>query len=208
MECVSFILVQVPRNVSRQWEHGFIYLLLEKSGIAGKIWSDLVLSKIFRKQRLIPCFEKVTECIRKELEFHPSMVENYGGNRNVTIRMDSAKAQILTYGLDAGLSIWRCWKNINKLRYNNSDDQISESCVWYALKSMRPRIVKVQKQKQGSSNLEYCWSQTRYDWTCQLLARFGELKHVHRPIQRRFKWNLIGKLDLDQVVWWDETHRK
>lgn len=146
---------------------------LEKGGIAEKIWNDLGLAKTVRKQRFISCFEKVTECIRNEDDFHPSMVENRGGNRQLMIRMDSAEAQILADGLEAGLSIRRCWVNINTHWHDNGDDLMSESCVLYALKTMKTRRVKEQKQKEGSSDPESSWSQARYAWTCQLLARFG-----------------------------------
>jgi len=31
---------------------------------------------------------------------------------------------------------------------------------------------------------------------------------LQRPIERRFNRDIIGKLDLHQIVWWDEIHRK
>ena len=136
------------------------------------------------------------------------MVENRGGHRKVTIRLDSPEAQILANGLESGLSVKRTWVNINKHRHENSQELISQSCVLYALKSMRPRMVKIKKRKQGSTNPNSSWSQARHAWTSQLLARFGKMKHVHGPIERRFDQNIVGKLELNQIIWWDETHRK
>ena len=43
-------------------------------------------------------------------------------------------------------------------------------------------------------------------WSKQLLVRFGELPS--EPEDPRFDQKVAGKLDLSQIVWWDETHRK
>ena len=152
-------------------------------------------------------FEKIMECVRNEVDFNPSLVENRGGNHLKTIRMDSPEAQIMADGLESGLSIRNTWLNINKHRLDNGDDLISESCVTYALQAMKPRLSRVKKRKQGSSDPKSSWSQARYAWTTQLLARFGSLDQVH-PVEKRFDAHIVGKLDLHQIVWWDETHRK
>ena len=75
---------------------------------------------------------------------------------------------------------------------------------------MKPKIVTIKNRKQGSSDPDSNWAQARYAWTCQLLARFGRLERTpsHGPIERKFDQHLLQKLDLDQIVWWDETHRK
>ncbi len=179
-----------------------------KDGIALKIKKDMNLPKSYRTSQLIPCFEKIMECLLNEVEFDPSMVENRRGHRKATIRLDSPEAQILANGLESGLSVKRTWVNINKHRHDNGQELISQSCVLYALKSMKPRLVKIKKRKQGSNDPNSSWSQARHAWTSQLLARFGKLEHVHGPIERRFNRDLVGKLELNQIVWWDETHRK
>ena len=44
----------------------------------------------------------------------------------------------------------------------------------------------------------------------QLLAQLDELESedIPRPLERKFAREEIGHLHLNQVVWWDETHRK
>jgi len=71
-------------------------------------------------------------------------------------------------------------------------------------------MVKIKKRKQGSTEPESNWAQARYAWTHQLLARFGRLERRPDigPVESKFDQQLQGKLDLHQVVWWDETHRK
>ena len=80
--------------------------------------------------------------------------------------------------------------------------------VW-KIRKMRPKIVPIKARKQGSNDPNSSWSQARYAWSCQLLARFGKSRtSEHGPIERRYDGHLQGKLSLDQIVWWDETHRK
>jgi len=182
-----------------------------KGGVGPKIKKDLQLPPTFSvKERLLPIFEKITECYRIGEKFHPKMVDGRGGNRKMTIRMDSLEAQIIADSIEAGLSTRRAWENVNRHRRDNNDELLSESCVSYALRKMKPKMVTIKTRKQGSSDPDSNWAQARYAWTCQLLARFGRLERTpsHGPIERKFDQHLLQKLDLDQIVWWDETHRK
>ena len=179
-----------------------------KGGVASKIQKDLGLSTNFKRSRLIRIFEKIMDCVTSEIEFKPEMVENRGGNRQMKIRIDSPEAQIMADSLEGGLSIHNTWININMHRLDNGYELISKSCVLYALQKMKPRVVRIKKRKQGSSDPNSAWSLARNAWCTQLLARFGKLQHVHGPIERRFQREIVGKLDIHQIVWWDETHRK
>ena len=111
------------------------------------------------------------------------MAKNRGSHCKATIRLDRSEAQILANGLESSLSVKRTWVNINRHRHDNGQELISQSCVLYALKSMRPRMVKIKKQKQGSNNPNSSWGQARHAWTSQLFARFGKMKHVDGPIE-------------------------
>ena len=75
---------------------------------------------------------------------------------------------------------------------------------------MKLKVVNVKKRKQGSSDTDSNWAQARCAWTRQLLARFGQLEREpkHGPIEKRFDGDLQGKLAPNQIVWWDEAHRK
>ena len=182
-----------------------------RGGVGPKIKKDLRLPRTFSvKERLLPIFEKILECNRVGEEFHPKMVDGRGGNRKMTIRMDSIEAQIIADSIESGLSRQRTWENVNRHRRENNEELLSESCIAYALRKMRPKMVTIKKRKQGSTDPGSNWAQARYAWTCQLLARFGRLERTpsHGPIERKFDQQLQGKLELDQIVWWDETHRK
>ena len=133
----------------------------------------------------------------------------------MTIRMDSIEAQIIADGLESGLSLKSTWRNVNKHRDESNQELVSESCVAYALRKMKPKLIRIKKRKQGSTDPNSNWSKARHLWCIQLLIRFGELKlddlYEYDELQRsadRFNRELIGELELNQVVWWDETHRK
>ena len=64
------------------------------------------------------------------------------------IKMNSSEAQIMADSLEGGLSIHKTWIYIHKHRLDNMDELISESCIVYALKKMKPRVVKIKKRKQ------------------------------------------------------------
>ena len=111
---------------------------------------------------MLPIFEKILDCFKLGEKFCPSSVDNRGGNREMTIKLDSYEAQIIADGMESGLSIRRVWENVNRHRQENLDDLVSESCVYYALRKMRPKIVSIMKRKQGSSDPGSNWAQARY----------------------------------------------
>ena len=145
-----------------------------------------------------------------EEDFDPHKLDSRGGNRPALIPLDSPEAQILADGIESGLSINKTWKNINWHRKESGQEMICESSVYTALRKMQPKIEQISKRKQGSTDPSMPWCRARKEWCRQLLVRFGILgdTEFQHPIERRFCRQEIGHLDLSQVVWWDETHRK
>ncbi len=75
------------------------------------------------------------------------MVDVRGGNRKITIRLDSVKAQIIADSIESGLSQWRAWDNVNRHRKENGDELVLESFVAYLLRKTKSKIVKVKMRK-------------------------------------------------------------
>ena len=75
-----------------------------------------------------------------------------------------------------------------------------------------PRIILVEKQKQGSSDPNTPWARARKLSVKQLLIRLGLMSHfpegVKGPVERRFNRETLGELEIEQIGWWDETHHK
>ena len=86
-----------------------------RGGVGPKIKKDLRLPHTFSvKERLLPIFEKITECYCTGEKFHPKMVDSRGENRKMTIQMDNIEAQIIANSIEAGLSTRRAWENVNR----------------------------------------------------------------------------------------------
>ena len=64
-----------------------------RSGIASRIKRDLHLPRTYCvKDRMLPIFERILDCFKLGVKFHPNSVDNRGGNRKMTIRLDSYEA--------------------------------------------------------------------------------------------------------------------
>ena len=118
-----------------------------KGGVIAKIRKDLGMN-VNSGFKFLPLFERILECIRTENDFDPSSVEKRGGVKTMTIRMDGPEAQIVADGLESGLSVNKTWRNVNKHRHENGAELISESCVQYTLRKMKPKLVRIKKRKK------------------------------------------------------------
>ena len=180
-----------------------------RNGLATKIRQDVGIDQ-HSGLKLIPMFEHILEQFRTEHDFNPKDLETRGGQRPHLIKLDSPEAQIIADGIEGGLSINGTWQNVNQHRLEGGLELLSESAVVSTIRRLKPKLKRVKRRKQGSTGPNSPWSRARLEWTTQLLVRFGELGEddFPRPIERRFKRAEIGHLDIYQVVWWDETHRK
>ena len=109
--------------------------------------------------------------------------------------------------MEAGLSIERTYHLLNEHEFEQGNEKISKSAIYNLVRRLKPKIVNVKKRKQGSNNPQDDWCRARYLFSKQLLIRFGRLTEPH-PRQPCFDVRQLGTLDIHQVVWWDETHRK
>ena len=127
------------------------------------------------------------ECHQNGDKFDPMDMESRGRHRKMTIRIGSLQAQMIVNHIESGLSIERTWEFINQHRYKNNEELISISCIVWTIRKMKPKVVPVKTREQGGNDLNSSWSQARYAWSCQLLARFGCLwTRTHGPIEKKF----------------------
>ena len=180
-----------------------------RNGLATKIRQDVGI-KPNSGIKLIPIFEHILELFRTEHDFNPKHLETRGGQRPHLIKLDSPEAQIIADGIEGGLSINRTWQNVNHHRLECSQELLSESAVISTIRRLKPKLKRIKRRKQGSTDSNSHWSRARLLWTTQLLVRFGELgeDELEKTLERRFHRDTIGHLNIHQVVWWDETHRK
>lgn len=87
--------------------------------------------------------------------------------------------------------------------------------VHTAFKKLKPKVCKIKQRPQGSTDKDAPWSKARLNWVTQLLIRFGKLESQVDPATGHppayfdsEKLTKLTKLTLEQVAWFDETHRK
>ena len=188
--------VEDGKDMQKNWQG--------KNGLVSKIKADLGIA-VSQKLQLVPVFLEIIECARSGKAFDASDIETRGGCKPVLIKINSMQAQVLADCIESGLSIMKSRQILNDHMLENGENAYSRSAIDSLLLRMKPRIEKNSKRKQGSRDPSHPWSRARYLWSKQLLIRFGQLPSEDEP---RFKQSVVGKLDPDQIVWWDETHRK
>ena len=126
--------------------------------------------------------------------------------RPAVIQINSPSAQIIADCIESGLSIKRACYQLNEHLFENNEETVGESAVHHLVKRLKPKVSIVKKRKQGSMDPNHKWSRIRFSFCKQLLVRFGELEFPNDlPC---FQRSTAGPLEISQIVWWDETHRK
>ena len=175
-----------------------------RHGIAVKIKKDMGLTRSQRND-FEPIFLHVIECARTGKEFKANEVMSHGG-RSCKIPSDSIQAQIVADAIEMGLSTVRAWHLLNSHEIDEGREAVSLSAVMSLVSKLKPKLVHSKKRKQGSKDPNDLWCRARYLQCKQLLVRFGKLSIPDPP--PCFDPRVIGTIELSQVVWWDETHRK
>ena len=176
-----------------------------RGGLVSKIKRDLGLT-VTNPVKILPILMDIVECARCGKTFDTSFLENRGGTREHVLKVDSSASQVIADCLESGLSVEKKREILNNHRLESGLEGVSRSAVDSLVMRMKPKIEVITKRKQGSKDPQNPWSRARLLWSKKLLIRFGEL-----PTEEgvpHFNQDLVGKLELDQVVWWDETHRK
>ena len=168
-----------------------------RGGLISKIKRDLGLQST-HPIKIRPILMDIVDCARCGRCFDPNFLEHRGGNKAVVIKSDSVEAQIIADGLESGLSVERTRQILNNHALDEGNEGFTRSAVDSLVTRLKPRIERVTKRKQGSTDPKNPWSRARLLWSKQLLIRFGEMpSETTKPA---FNRELAGPLHLDQVV--------
>ena len=100
---------------------------------------------------------------------------------------------------------------MNEHLLSEGRESATRASIVSVIKRCKPKITKVIKQKQGSSDVTSAWARARWMQTRQFLIRLGDIDETTSfigPVEKRWDRDSLGHLSLDQIAWWDETHRK
>jgi hypothetical protein len=143
------------------------------------------------------------------------------GGQNKVIIGGTAEAQHAADLIEKGHSRDEVMHELNDVRAVEGKVHIGASAVDTFRKHTPHKDTKMQAKKQGNDDPESDWACGRYLWVAQLLIRFGLLTPEQAArnlydlepdalvaLPRAFSLPSSSKLELSQVAWWDETHKK
>ena len=149
-------------------------------------------------------------CYTNSTKFDPKSLENRGGKRPPFFDLNSMEAEIIADSIESGLSLQKALYLVNMHQMEDmkdTDELATLSSVISVVKRLNPQLKRVKKRKQGSCDPKSAWARARFLYIKQLMVRLG-LYEVKEPKERRWDRDILGHLSLDQIGWWDETHRK
>mmetsp|Transcript_62018 Transcript_62018/g.183182 ORF Transcript_62018/g.183182 Transcript_62018/m.183182 type:complete len:252 (-) Transcript_62018:574-1329(-) len=116
--------------------------------------------------------------------------------------------QIIADWLNQGLGLRLTQLMVNTHRAEQGEELVTLSAVHSCALWMRPKHTKIKKRAQVGKNYSK-WAHSLKYQTKQFLIRFGYYpKLLPRPIPKKYDIDLLGKLHITQVAWWDEMHRE
>ena len=202
---VAYLFVKKYDGLSNS-NGGIVSCWNGRGGIIPKLRTDLGMKKTCG-YKFEPILMEILECARSGMKFCPEKLETRGGKRPCTFELDSIEAQIVADACESGLSTEKALTCLNAHLFEEGRSLTNKSAVISLIVRLNPQLKRVRKRKQGSHDPNSPWARARVLTTKQLLVRLGELK-PEEPLENKFDPEKLGTFDIDQIVWWDETHRK
>ena len=174
----------------------------------------------------------VEECHLQGVEYSAGRKEGSGG-ANKLIVLGSVEAHIVADGIEGGLGLTQtiCLVNTHRGQCVPPLVDVGRSAVHSASLWLKPLVTPILDSKQGSFDVTSAWAIARLFFVLQLLVRFGmmtglaawlfvlagepgeglpaaEMASMATAVPAFFILGRIGSLELTQIAWWDETHKK
>ena len=194
----------------------FVYINVYKAADPS-MWEEMELEKHVRDRLGINNRTNVQNILH---EIYKTIKQGftYTGDTNrsscgqkVSITVKSVEAQILADCLENGQSLNKAMIVVNTHCSRNGVKCVSKSVLRRLIKEMKPIKCQLEKKKQGSRDKTSKWARARMNWVTYLLVQLGKVKiqrDVNGNIPEWFDEEKVAPLELQQIVWWDETHQK
>ena len=123
------------------------------------------------------------------------------GHRTPTFALDSVEAAMIADSIEAGLSVSKTLVFLNEHLVGEGREPATISSIVSVISRLKPQVVKVQKQKQGSKDPNSDWAKARFLFTKQLLIRLGVIDlTANGPVEKRWDRDSLGHLALEQIT--------
>jgi hypothetical protein len=163
-------------------------------------------------------FKEALRCSKEDLPYkgHRQVREGKTLGRNAILATVTPEAQVFADALESGSSFPEAVSIVNAYRKKHQLPSLTKGPLRNLLQRLGPQIKKVERRSQGSDDPTSAWARARWYWNTQLLIRFDrlpseeieKLKDANGNLPLYFQKNLLTPLNIEGIVWWDETHRK
>jgi hypothetical protein len=169
-----------------------------------------MLEPITQKQRP-ETIERVLKnfmyCVDKSITYQGGRKEGSGRVPNLTI--DSDDGQFVINLIEGGYGYRMATVTLNAKRIKERKLIVGPSSVLSLIQSLDHQSVPIVKLKQGNTDPTAAWSRARLNWCKQLAIRKNLIPSkvdVEHP--EWFDINKLHPLNVNQICYWDEMHRK
>jgi hypothetical protein len=134
---------------------------------------------------------------------------------------DSTEAQICANTQEEGFSVTMTWYAVNQHCRESGQPSVTKAAIIGLLQSLKPKINKIIKVSQGNRDPSSTWAVARWLFLTQFLIRLCQMPSQTITIKAKNDnnkevtfipdyWNsdLLTAINLSQVAWWDEIHRR
>ena len=126
---------------------------------------------------------------------------------------DSFEMQIIADAMEGGFGLRHTQELVNEHRRDNHLTVVGLTTIWTAYLRLDPVITPIRKRKQGTTEVDSPWAKARLEFVTQILVRFGlltaaEVTDCSGKIPDRFNIDKLTPMSINQLAFWDETHKK
>ena len=185
-----------------------------------------IAARIAKKMELPPTADLrfIKNTMRDILVFMEKGVEYKGQYapradwENYLIPPESYQSQLLADFIEWDFGFSEATNFLNLYREEQGLPHVGRSCVYEAVKKMKPVVTKVGKRQQGNSDPTSSWAIANYRWSVQVLLRMKEItvdkiptdlwERKDGPLPDYFDPEKLTPIDPKFIAYWDETHKK
>ena len=183
-----------------------------KNGIISKVKRDLNMCP---STDIVYILNDVVQCRLSGTKYEGK--RNEGTGAIADLKTDSIEAQIVADELEGGGSIFIAWNAVNVYRESVQKERVTKSKVYTLIQNLKPKLAKVEAHRQGSNDVDSRICRARKAWCTQLAVRLGYVDYkndvmakegIEGPIPRWYDRENLTPLKIEQIAFWDETHKK
>lgn len=186
-----------------------------KNGIPVRIRDILCLPKSTNLRRIKAVMRLILAYQSRSIPYDGSAEGRKEWTRYI-IPLDSYEAEMVADCMEAGFGLdFTTWK-VNLYRLEEGEEHVGRSSVYQAMLRLKPEVTAITKRPQGNMDPSSNFCQANYRWATQLLLMYGDLDQkdvpemfkVNGDFPECFQSEKLRKLKLEQITWFDESHKK